>query len=40
MVIDREEDMYFYMKFIYVHSTFSANKGIFMDRNLKVVKRH
>ena len=31
MVIDREEDIYNYFKFVYVHSTHSANKGIFMD---------
>ena len=31
MVIDKEEDICFYIKFAYVHSTLSANKGIFMD---------
>ena len=40
MIIDREEVIYFYLKFIHVHPTFSANKGIFMDQNLKAVKRH
>ena len=31
MVIDREEGMYFYFQFVYVHATLSASKGIFMD---------
>ena len=32
MAIDRKED-YFYFKFVCVHSTLSANKGIFLDYN-------
>ena len=31
MITDRQEDIYFYLKFVYVHSTFSANNGIFID---------
>ena len=33
MVIDREEDIYFYFQLVYVHSLLSASKGIFMDHS-------
>ena len=40
MTNDREKDIRFYLRFIYVHSTFLANKRIFMDSKQKVVKSH
>ena len=39
MINDREEDTdALIFSFIYVHSTLSGNKGIFMDSKHKVVK--
>ena len=31
MIIEREEDTYFYVSFVYVYLTFSVSKGMFMD---------
>ena len=33
MNIDREENACFYLKLVYVHSTLSANVGMFMDNS-------
>ena len=38
MINDREKNRFFYLRFVDVHSTFLANKVIFMDSKQKVVK--
>ena len=40
MITDRKKDKCFYQRFVYVHLTFLANKGIFMDSKQKVVKTY
>ena len=38
MIIDGEKETFFYLRFIYVHSTYLANKGIFIDSKQTVIK--
>ena len=38
MKIDREEVICFYLRLTYVHSTFSANKGIYMENKRESTK--
>lgn len=35
-----EEDTCFHLRFVYVHSVFSANKGMFISSKQKVIKSH
>ena len=35
MINDREKERCFYLRFVYVHATFLANKGIFIDSKQK-----
>ena len=35
MINDREKERFFYLRFVYVHATFLANKGIFIDSKQK-----
>ena len=39
MKIDREEGTLFHRRFVYVHSIFSANKGISIKKNNVVESR-
>ena len=38
MINDREKNRCFYFRFVYVHSRFLANEGIFIDSKQKVAK--
>ena len=38
MTNDSEKEIFFYLRFVYVHSAFLDNKGIFMDSKQKGVK--